>query len=384
MTAVPLSSPTMRLRRAISAVQPYLLATIALVFVVVGLNDPTFLSGPNLGNLLNSMSFVGFVIIGQTVLLLTGEFDLSVGAVSGLSAVASALVMENLGAPVVVGVLSCLVVGSLAGLINGLVVERLGVPSFIATFGMASFASGIALYLSRGEPIPMPEAIREFGAFRILPGQLGLSGMFVVFVVIAIVVGLLLRYTAVGRMVYATGGDRAAARAAGIPTGAVKIAGFTLTGLLAAIAGLLQAGEQSIALSTTGSSGVELLAVAAALVGGVSIFGGAGTILGAFVGLLLLTSVKLGIVSMGIPINWQSMAVGVIIIGAIALDFLLRGSSTAIRGGVVANLLDSFRRLSGIKSVDDRGSQSAAQPEPGPDGDSKLHVGRRESENHER
>jgi len=341
----------MKIGRAISAAQPYLLATIAVVLLVVGLNDPTFLEGPNLGNLLNSMSFVGFVVIGQTVLLLTGEFDLSVGAVSGLSAVVSAMVMENLGAPVVVGVLSCLVIGSLAGLINGLVVERLGVPSFIATFGMASFALGIALYLSHGEPIPMPEALRAFGTFRLLPGQLGLSGMFIVFAFLAVVVGVVLRYTAVGRMVYATGGDRGAARAAGIPTGLVKIAGFTLTGLLAAIAGLLQAGEQSIALSTTGSSGVELLAISAALVGGVSILGGAGTILGAFVGLFLLTSVKLGIVSMGIPINWQSMAVGVIIIGAIALDFLVRGRGSGVRVGALSNVLASVKRLSGRASA---------------------------------
>lgn len=351
MNAVPLSDPAMRLRGILSTAQPHLLVTIALVFVVVGVDDPTFVSGKNLGNLLNTMAFLGFVVIGQTVLLLTGEFDLSVGAVSALSAVASGMLMANLGAPVWVGVLSCLAVGALAGLVNGLVVERLGVPSFIATFGMASFAMGIGLYLSRGEPIPMPEAIREFGAIRILSGQLGLSAMFVVFAVIAIAIGLLLRYTAVGRMVYATGGDRATARAAGIPTGAVKIAGFTLTGLLAAIAGLLQAGEQSIALSTTGSSGVELIAVAAALVGGVSIFGGAGTILGAFVGLSLLTTVRLGIVSMGIPINWQSMAVGVIIIGAIALDFLVRGPGSDVRGGLVGNVRDSFRRLSGRKTT---------------------------------
>lgn len=317
-----LGSPLVR--SAAGYLRLHLLVTIAIVLVVVGLDSPRFLSPASLGNLLNAVAFVGFVALGQTLLLLAGEFDLSVGAVSGLCAVVAALAMVNMGLPVLLGVLVAVVLGGALGCANGLITVVLRVPSFITTIGMAGIASGLGLFITRGEPVRgLPGEFLDFGTARLLQ-PFGLAWMFVIFAVLAVVFELVLHFSAAGRAVFATGGDAEVARLAGIRTGFVKVVAFVITGMLAGLAGILQASYQSIALSTTGSGGVELQAIAAAIIGGTSILGGTGSILGTVLGLLLLGVVTSGLVVIGVPINWQSLAVGVILIAAVALDFLQR------------------------------------------------------------
>lgn len=303
--------------------QPHLLITLAALFLVVGLHSETFLTPSSLGNLANSIAFLGFVALGETVLLLAGEFDLSLGAVSGLAAVVSAQAMTNAHWPVAFGVLVALLVGATAGAVNGVVTAVLGVPSFISTFGMAGITSGIGLFITRGESVAIPQSLVNLGSLRLM-NPFGLSVMLLLFLTLTAVTGLFLARTAAGRSVYATGGDAAVARLAGIAVRRVKISAFVFAGLLAGLAGLLQAAAQSTALSTTGTNGVELEAVAAAIIGGTSILGGAGTVLGTVVGLAVLATVKLGLVTLGVPINWQSLAVGTIIVAAIAVDVTRR------------------------------------------------------------
>jgi ribose transport system permease protein len=299
----------------------HLLAIIALILVAVALDSSKSVTAASLTTLLNSMAFVGFIALGETTLLIAGEFDLSVGAVSGISAVVGALLMVRLGLPGPVGIIGAIGVGGLFGLANGLITARLHVPAFLTTIGMTGVASGLGNFITRGEPVRgLPQDILDLGAARIG----GLSWMFIVFAVLALVLELVLHFTVSGRRVYATGGDEGVARLVGVRTTRVKVACFVLTGMLAGTAGILQASYQSTALSTTGSSGVELQAVAAAVVGGTSIMGGVGSIAGALIGLLLVSVVNFALVSVGVPTNWQGMAVGLILIGAISLDVLQR------------------------------------------------------------
>lgn len=309
------------LRSAAGYLRLHLLVTIAVVIVIVSLENPRAVSGASLANLLNSISFVGFVALGETVLLLSGEFDLSVGAVSGLCSVVAALAMVNGGAPVLAGVLVAVVLGGAFGLANGVVTVKFGVPSFITTIGMAGIASGLGLFITRGEPVRgLPPEFLDFGAARLG----GLSWMFLIFAGLAIGIEVVLHLMVPGRHVFATGGDPTVARLAGINTGRVKITAFVVTGMLAGTAGILQASFQSTALATTGSSGVELQAIAAAIIGGTSILGGAGSIFGTIAGLLLIGVVTNGLVAVGVPTNWQGLAVGMILIAAIGLDVLQR------------------------------------------------------------
>ncbi|MGN9847038.1 ABC transporter permease [Nonomuraea sp. H19] len=339
-------------RSTLRDAQPHLLITLAALFLVVGLHSDTFLTPPSLGNLANSMAFLGFVALGETVLLLAGEFDLSVGAVSGLAAVVSAQAMTSSHWPVALGVLVALLVGATAGAVNGVVTAVFGVPSFISTFGMASIASAIGLFITRGESVAIPQPLVDLGALRLM-NPFGFSVMLLVFLALAAATGVFLVRTAAGRAVYATGGDPAVARLAGIRVRRVKISAFVFTGLLAGLAGLLQAAAQSTALSTTGASGVELEAVAAAIIGGTSILGGAGTVLGTVIGLAVLETLKLGLVTLGVPINWQSLAVGAIIVAAIAADVTRRRHTSQL----------SALRPSGVRRIRSRPSSTSTPTE---------------------
>ncbi len=293
------------------------LAAFTAVFTVV---NPLFLGAGSVRALLISMAVLGIVAVGQTLLIICGEFDLSVGAVAGLSAVVSAQLMVLADWSPAAGIVAGLAVGALIGAINGAVVLRLGVPSFIATIGMLYIGRGLATYLSGGAPVgPLPEAVGAFGNAR----PLGLTWAFGLFCVLAVLGEFVLLRTVYGRNLYAIGGNEEVARLVGINTAAVKLSCFVLVGFLAALAGILQASQVALAQHTTGS-GWELLVVAAVVIGGTSLFGGAGTVVGTCLGLLLLQVVTFGLLSSGVQLHWQTFAVGVIMIIAVAYDLLRR------------------------------------------------------------
>jgi len=297
------------------------IAALALLTMFFYALEPAFMSPRNLRAILNVVSFVGIIAIGQTILLVAGEFDLSVGSVAGLSAVVAAKLMTALALPVPIALLGGLGTGIFLGLVNGLIVVKLGIPAFIQTLGVLFVGQGLIQVVTNGYPVyPLPASITAIGRANLGFG-LGLS--FAFFIVAVIVADFILRKTVVGRNMYATGGNKEVARLVGINTARYKIAAFATVGGLAAVAGMFVMADMSTATTTIGS-GWELVVIAGVVVGGVSLFGGAGSVIGGVIGILLLKVVQSGLVIIGISSNWQQIAVGVIMVLAVGLDILRR------------------------------------------------------------
>jgi ribose transport system permease protein len=297
------------------------LAAMALLVAFFWLLEPAFLSERNIRAILNVVSFVGIIAIGQTVLLVAGEFDLSVGSVAGLSAVVAAKLMTAAALSVAVAVVGGIGVGALIGLVNGLIVVRLGIPAFIQTLGMLFIGQGLIQLVTGGYPVyPLPEAINVMGNTDL---AFGLGWSFAFFIIAAVVADFVLRRTVLGRNMYATGGNKEVAHLVGINTNAYKIGAFIVVGALSAIAGMFVMADLGSGGTSIGS-GWELTVIAGVVVGGVSLFGGAGTVAGGAVGILMLKVVQSGLVVIGVNSNWQQIAVGVIMVMAVGLDILRR------------------------------------------------------------
>jgi len=320
-SGAPRESVGERLVRLLAVGEVGVLAALVLIVAFFYVLQPAFLSERNVRAILTVVSFVGIIAIGQTILLVGGEFDLSVGSVAGVSAVVSAQLMTAVALPVPIAILGGIVAGGGIGLVNGLVVVRLKIPAFIQTLGMLFIGQGLIQVVTNGYPVyPLPDSIGALGAARPF---LGLGWSFYFFIVIAVIADFVLRRTVLGRNMYATGGNPEVARLVGINTGLYKIGAFVLIGMLAAIAGMFVMADLAAGTTSIGS-GWELAVIAGVVVGGVSLFGGAGTMAGGLSGVLLLQVVQSGLVVVGVNANWQQIAVGVIMVLAVGLDILRR------------------------------------------------------------
>ncbi len=293
--------------------------------VIFYLLNPTFLSPQFVTTMLRTMSFIGVVAIGQTFLLISGAFDLSVGSTAGLAAIVFTYAMVKMSLPISVAVMAGLLTGIVVGLVNSFSVLKLGVPAFIATLGMLYIAKGLTFLISKGYTIyPLPDAIKTFGTAE----PFGTSWSFVFFVLLAIIGHFVLSKTAYGRKLYVVGGNPEVAHLAGINPGLIQLSGFVLTGLCAALGGMLLSARIVTGNPTIGL-GWELNVIAGVVIGGVSLFGGGGSILGAIIGLLIMQVVTSGLVIIGVDAYWQTVAVGVIMVIAVAVDVLRRRSKIA-------------------------------------------------------
>jgi ribose transport system permease protein len=279
-----------------------------------------FLNSASIVAMLRAIAFVGVIAVGQTWLMVAGEIDLSVGSVAGLCAVASSWLMKYKGWPMEAGLAAGLAVGALAGVFNGVMAVRVGIPAFITTLGMLYIARGFNYLLCQGYPVyPIPESLKAFGKAE----PLGLSWSFMILIAVVLVSELCLRKTVWGRCVYATGGNKEVARIAGINTNRVKIGCYTLTGALAGLAGMLMMMNLNVGQPEIGT-GWELEVIASVVIGGVSLFGGVGTTIGTFLGLLTMQVVRSGLVMTHVNTHWQTVAVGVIMITAVGFDLVRR------------------------------------------------------------
>ena len=293
------------------------LVVFAAVFVWI---DHTFLNANSLAAMLRAVAFIGVIAVGQTWLMVAGEIDLSVGSVAGLGAIVASWLMKNAHWPLEAGLVAGLATGAFAGLINGLVAVRLGIPAFIATLGMLYIARGLNYLLCQGYPIyPLPDHLVAFGRAE----PFGVSWAFVILMTTVVVGDFCLRKTVFGRKVLATGGNAEVARIAGINTGQVKIGCYVLTGTLAALGGMLLMAQLNVGQPEIGT-GWELDVIASVVIGGVSLFGGVGTVAGTLLGLLIMQVVRSGLVVSGASTHWQTVAVGVIMIGAVGAYLLRR------------------------------------------------------------
>ena len=291
------------------------LIVLVAIMIVVGIANPVFVSQENIINIFRSTSFVFIIGILMTFVLITGGLDLSVGAVMALGGVLSALAVTN-GLPVFLSVIIGLAFGLGIGLINGLLIVKLNIPALIVTLGMMYVCNGLTLIITLGKPVyPLPDDFKVMGQ-----GFVGvIPNVVVIAIVLAVIATIILKFTRYGRSVYAVGGNRETARLSGINVNSVQISVYVLVAIAAALAGILMAGRLNSAQPSAGS-GYELTVIAAVVIGGTSMFGGSGNVIGTFIGALLMTVIENGMLLLKISAYWQSFVVGIVIIFAVGLD----------------------------------------------------------------
>jgi len=290
-----------------------LVGAIVLLSGIFTATSSAFFSIGNLVNIIRQTAIVIVLGLGMTYVIISAEIDVSIGGVMALSAVSAGLVINAVGpfAGAVVGLL----VGLCFGLANGLVTIRFGIPSFIVTIGTLGIARGAAFIVSQQRPIIVRNAAFE----SVFGGTIGPVPVLILWALgLAIVAGIALWRTRFGRHVYATGDSEQAARYSGINTDRVKIMTLALAGLAAGIAGLLFIGRLGAARADM-ASGIELAVIAAVIIGGTSLFGGRGSIVGTILGALLISVIDNGLTLLGFGSSWQQLIRGLVIIAAVAL-----------------------------------------------------------------
>lgn len=298
--------------------------TIFLVVLVVGAGlkvaSPNFLSQANLTALVLGLSFNAIAAVGMTVLLISGGFDLSIGASLALAGAVAGMSMMKWGASPVVGILLGLIMGALVGLANGLIIAKVGVNPLIATLGMQQVARGVVFLLTGGLGIPnLPDAFNKIAQGKLFTLQYPIYIM-----IAAVIIGeILLRRWRFFRQSYFIGGNERSARLSGINVDRVKIANYILMGALAALTGLLLTARMGTASVSAGNS-VELQVIAACVIGGSSLAGGEGSVVGSLLGVILMALILNGLNLLGINPYWQTIVTGGVLILTVAVDALNR------------------------------------------------------------
>ncbi|MEY4697002.1 MAG: hypothetical protein RIT14_1430 [Pseudomonadota bacterium] len=292
----------------------YIFFLIVLAFFGFTIGDSGFLSVTNLFNIARTTAMITVIAVAMTFVISAGELDLSVGSTTALAALICALVMQA-GYPWPLAVAAAIGSGLVVGSLNGFFVTVIGIPSFLVTLGMMQFIRGLDMRVTYTNPVSISNQTYNglFGSGYVF----GIPSLLIWSVVIALLGHVVLKYTGFGREILATGGNRQAAEYSGIKTRRVKFAAFLLSGAAAALAGMLYAGMMQTARFNFGE-GAELMAIAAVILGGTSLFGGKGTILGTFAGSLLIGTINNGLIIMGLDVSEQMMVAGGIIILAVA------------------------------------------------------------------
>jgi ribose transport system permease protein len=290
------------------------LVGVFIVFAVT-LRDQGFLDPGNLLNIIRQTAMISIMAVAMTFVLSAGEIDLSVGAVAGFASVVTAMAIKEAGLPA--GIAAGLAIGVCAGFVNGWLSTRVAIPSFLTTLAMMGIAKGVAMWISDTAAIPI---LSQTYAFIFGGGNLGPIPILLLWTLLAAVVGhLVLAKTTFGRRVLSTGGNETAARYSGIDTQSIKMLVLILSSVIAAIAGMLYAGRLQSGRFQFGE-GDELSVIAAAVLGGTSLFGGRGTVIGTIAGALMIGIINNGLILLGLEYSQQLIARGLIIILAVALS----------------------------------------------------------------
>ena len=303
--------------REIGAALPLLIAIILFAS-----KSDRLLTWDNMINVLRIASFTMICAIGECYLLLSGSWDISIGAVYSLGGVVAGLAMTTYGLPIWLSIVLALVSGCIIGVVNAFLVQKLDMPAFVATIGTQFIAKGLVQGITKGTPVyPLPEKFLGVGQNNLQIGSIGIPWVVVIAVVVSIIAGLILKYTTYGRKIYAVGGNGEAARLAGIPTDKIRYSAFILSGLMASLTGVLMASRLGSAQSNIGS-GCEMSVIAGAVIGGISMDGGAGTIFGMALGAFFMALITNGMTLIKISATWQTMVTGAILILACSLEYL--------------------------------------------------------------
>ncbi|MBM9466115.1 ABC transporter permease [Nakamurella leprariae] len=297
-----------------------MVGVLVVLIIVATILYPGFLNPANIGNILTQNSAVGIIAIGMTFVIISGGFDLSVGATYALGAVLFAGLTIQTGSIVVAGI-GAIAAGVVVGLINGVIVSRLNVNPFVATLGTSSVVSGIAYIYSDSSPFIVNDdpQFQDLALSTIAGVRLPIWILVIAFIVAA----LLLARTTFGRNIYAVGGNYEAAWLSGLRVKGLNASVYVLTGVLAALAGMMDASRLGVGQADVGGS-MALDAIAIVVVGGTSLLGGEGAIWRSAVGLLILATLTNVFYSLNVSQHWQLIAKGCIVVAAVAVDAIIR------------------------------------------------------------
>ena len=295
-------------------------ALVGLLVLCLGMfiATPSFLTPNNLLNIGIQVAVVAILAFGQTFVIVTAGIDLSVGSVAALSAMVAAFTGQSWGMPPMVALLFGLLTGLVAGSLSGAATAYGKLPPFIATLAMLSIARGLTLVVSNGIPVPTPSVVTWLG------GSIGPVPMPVVVMAVMGAIGwFILNRLSIGRAMYAVGGNLEAARLSGIPVKRVLVTVYALSGIFAAVAGLVLSGRLASA-QPQAATGYELDAIAAVVIGGASLAGGIGKISGTLIGALVLAVIRNGLNLLNVSAFWQQVIIGLVIAVAVGIDVLRR------------------------------------------------------------
>jgi len=289
------------------------------IVVVLSIITPSFLRPQNIINVIRQMTEIGIMAIGMTMVIICAEIDLSVGSIYGATAMIAALMIKSGISPALAFIVS-LCVGALIGFVNGFLSTKAKMPAFIVTLGTMQIFRSIAYAVSGGKSIGAfsqeSQASWVFG----IGGNVGpIPVQIIIMIILYIITYIMMKKTRVGFNIYATGGNKRAASLAGINTDRMKIISFVAMGVLSAFAGMVSIAYLK-SVPTTAGSGREMDVIAAVILGGTSMNGGRGSILGTFIGATIMAVVRNGMVLLSVPAFWQSGFIGIIIIVAVLMD----------------------------------------------------------------
>lgn len=307
------------LHKLMAAREITLFVLIVILIVVMSIASPYFLSVANFRAMAVGLVPTGIIVVGMAILLVSGGFDLSVGSVLALASTVCALLMIA-GAPILLAIAATLLLGAFIGLINGLLITGLSINPLVATLGTMSVARGLALVFTEG--FSLSSLPPSFG----LAGNTNLLGLppIVWLMILFVAIGdFLLRRSTFFRQIYFIGSNERAARLSGISVDRVRVVAYVITSVLAALAGILLASRLMSGTPTAGN-GLELQVLAAAVIGGASLRGGEGSVLGAFLGAVFVALINNAMTMLAVSIYWQMIVTGGVLVAAVAIDMIGR------------------------------------------------------------
>ena len=301
-----------------------LLIVFGIICLIISLITPQFLTLSNLTIIVTQVSINALLAFGVTFVIITGGIDLSLGSIVAVTGVTSAMLAHPDSYPVLIPIVMGLLAGLLMGAFNGFIITKSKIAPFIVTLGTMTIGRGLALILSDGRPVSnLSDSFNYLGSGTVF----GIPSLILIFILVFALCSIILSKTILGRYIYAIGGNEQAARASGINIDRVKLSVYSISGLLAGLAGILLASRITTGQPNAGA-GFELDAIAAVVIGGTSTAGGRGTMTGTLIGVLLIGVINNGLDLLNVTSYYQQVVMGIIIIGAVIVDSLNQKSNS--------------------------------------------------------
>lgn len=324
MTGIQSVKSNNLLKKVIDTQESAIIAALFLLCIVISAINNAFYNFENIMNILRTTSYVVIIAIANTFVFIMAGLDLSVGSVLGLGGLMAAYFMKYYNLPVWLSIILGIIPGVIVGLFNGYSIVKFKIPSMIATLGSLYIARGVIYVLTKGAPVfPLPESFVKIGNGDLF----GVPYSVIFMLVLAFIGTYVLKNTTFGRYVYAIGGNEETARLSGINVDKVKIIVYILSGVSAAISGIILTSRVASAQVSLGQ-GWELNVIASIILGGTSMFGGVGSIMGTIIGALIMSVLQNGMVLMNVSPYWQNIVVGIIIVATVGFDQYRRNSKT--------------------------------------------------------